>query len=81
MLRSLVGSEMCIRDRVVDANDYVQIAWDDTRGGKVELAFIVDTSGSMYSEWADICTVIYGGQFASGGQYFQGISPCLKKAT
>jgi len=37
-------------DVVVDANDYVQIAWDDTRGGKVELAFIVDTSGSMYSE-------------------------------
>ena len=47
-------------DVVVDANDYVQIAWDDTRGGKVELNFIVDTSGSMYSEWADICTVVYG---------------------
>ena len=66
-------------DVVVDANDYVQIAWDDTRGGKVELAFIVDTSGSMYSEWADICTVIYGGQFASGGQYFQGIKPMLEE--
>ena len=64
-------------DIVVDANDYVQIAWDDTRGGKVELAFIVDTSGSMYSEWADICTVVYGGNFASGG-YFQGSSQCLK---
>ena len=34
-------------DIVVDANDYVQIAWDDTRGGKVELVFVVDTSGSM----------------------------------
>ena len=65
-------------DIVVDANDYVQIAWDDTRGGKVELAFIVDTSGSMYSEWADICTVIYGGNFASG-PYFQGIKPMLEE--
>ena len=65
-------------DVVVDANDYVQIAWDDTRGGKVELAFIVDTSGSMYSEWADICTVIYGGNFASG-PYFQGIKPMLEE--
>ena len=66
-------------DVVVDANDYVQIAWDDTRGGKVELSFIVDTSGSMYSEWADICTVVYGGNFASGG-YFQGIKPMLEVA-
>ena len=66
-------------DIVVDANDYVQIAWDDTRGGKVELSFIVDTSGSMYSEWADICTVVYGGSFASGG-YFQGIKPMLETA-
>jgi hypothetical protein len=66
-------------DVVVDANDYVQIAWDDTRGGKVELAFIVDTSGSMYTEWADICTVVYGGNFASGS-YFQGIKPMLEVA-
>ncbi|MCS5533059.1 MAG: hypothetical protein NZ736_02230 [Candidatus Poseidoniaceae archaeon] len=66
-------------DIVVDANDFVQIAWDDTRGGKVELAFIVDTSGSMYSEWADVCTVIYGGSFASGGS-FQGLKPMLETA-
>ena len=65
-------------DIVVDANDYVQIAWDDTRGGKVELVFVVDTSGSMYSEWADVCTVIYGGNFASGG-YFKGIKPMLQE--
>jgi uncharacterized membrane protein len=65
-------------DIVVDANDYVQIAWDDTRGGKVELVFIVDTSGSMYSEWADVCTVIYGGNFQSGGN-FQGIKPMLEE--
>jgi len=66
-------------DIVIDANDYVQIAWDDTRGGKVELVFVVDTSGSMYSEWADVCTVIYGGNFASGG-YFQGLKPMLADA-
>ena len=65
-------------DIVVDANDYVQIAWDDTRGGKVELVFVVDTSGSMYSEWADVCTVIYGGNFASGGN-FKGIKPMLQE--
>ena len=65
-------------DIVVDANDYVQIAWDDTRGGKVELVFVVDTSGSMYSEWADVCTVIYGGNFASGG-FFKGIKPMLEE--
>jgi len=65
-------------DIVVDANDYVQIAWDDTRGGKVELVFVVDTSGSMYSEWADVCTVIYGGNFQSGGN-FAGIKPMLEE--
>ena len=65
-------------DVVVDANDYVQIAWDDTRGGKVELVFVVDTSGSMYSEWADVCTVIYGGNFQSGGN-FKGIKPMLEE--
>jgi len=65
-------------DIVVDANDLVQIAWDDTRGGKVELVFVVDTSGSMYSEWADVCTVIYGGNFQSGGN-FRGIKPMLEE--
>ena len=65
-------------DIVVDSNDLVQIAWDDTRGGKVELVFLVDTSGSMYSEWADVCTVIYGGNFAAGG-YFQGLKPMLQE--
>jgi len=65
-------------DIVVDSDDYVQIAWDDTRGGKVELVFVVDTSGSMYSEWADVCTVIYGGAFQSGGN-FKGIKPMLEE--
>ena len=66
-------------DIVVDANDQVQIAWDDTRGGKVELVFVIDTSGSMYSEWADVCTVIYGGTF-SDGSAFEGIKPLLEVA-
>lgn len=65
-------------DIVVDSNDLVQIAWDDTRGGKVELVFVIDTSGSMYSEWADVCTVIYGGSFSGSGS-FQGIKPLLEE--
>lgn len=67
-------------DIVIDADDFVQIAWDDTRGGKVELAFIIDTSGSMYSEWADVCTVVYGGAFSSGGGSFMGLKPLLEQA-
>ena len=47
-------------DIAVDAQDKVQIVWDDTRGGKVELVFLIDTSGSMSNEWADVCSVIYG---------------------
>ncbi len=66
-------------DIAVDANDMVQIAWDDTRGGKVELVFVIDGSGSMGTEWADVCSVVYGGNFASGG-YFQGIKPMLVEA-
>lgn len=66
-------------DVTVDAEDMVQVVWDDTRGGKVELVFVVDTSGSMYSEWADVCTVIYGGNYAGGG-YFMGLKPMLAAA-
>ena len=29
-------------DVTVDAEDMVQVVWDDTRGGKVELVFVVD---------------------------------------
>ena len=67
-------------DVTVDAEDMVQVVWDDTRGGKVELVFVVDTSGSMYSEWADVCTVIYGGNYAGGG-YFMGLKPMLAART
>mgnify|MGYP001238630533 CR=1 FL=1 len=58
-------------------NDLVQIVWDDTRGGKVEMVVPIDTSGSMYSEWADVCTVFYGGSWSSGG-YFAGIKGLLE---
>ena len=66
-------------DIAVDVNDFVQIVWDDTRGGQVEMVVPIDTSGSMNAEWADMCAVFYGGNFASGG-YFPGLKPLLVQA-
>ncbi|HIH80752.1 MAG TPA: hypothetical protein HA303_05985 [Candidatus Thalassarchaeaceae archaeon] len=66
-------------DVAVDADDFVQIVWDDTRGGKVEMVVPIDTSGSMNTEWADMCVVFYGGTFASGGS-FEGLKPMLEDA-
>ena len=66
-------------DIAIDADDFVQIVWDDTRGGKVEMVVPIDTSGSMNAEWADMCVVFYGGNFASGGT-FQGLKPMLERA-
>ena len=66
-------------DIAVDVDDFVQIVWDDTRGGKVEMVVPIDTSGSMNTEWADMCVVFYGGNFASGG-YFPGLKPLLVNA-
>ena len=66
-------------DVAVDVDDFVQIVWDDTRGGKVEMVVPIDTSGSMNTEWADMCVVFYGGNFASGG-YFPGLKPLLVSA-
>ena len=66
-------------DVAVDLDDFVQIVWDDTRGGKVEMVAPIDTSGSMNTEWADMCVVFYGGYFASGG-YFEGLKPMLLRA-
>ena len=40
----------------------VQVVWDDTRGGKVEMVVPIDTFRSM-AQRADMCTVFYGGQF------------------
>ena len=66
-------------DVAVDLDDFVQVVWDDTRGGKVEMVAPIDTSGSMNAEWADMCAVFYGGYFASGG-YFEGLKPMLVRA-
>jgi len=66
-------------DIAIDVDDFVQIVWDDTRGGKVEMVVPIDTSGSMNTEWADMCVVFYGGNFASGG-YFPGLKPLLVSA-
>ena len=60
-------------DVAVDADDFVQIVWDDTRGGKVEIVAPIDTSGSMNTEWADMCVVFYGG-------FFEGLKPMLLRA-
>ena len=63
-------------DIAIDADDFVQVVWDDTRGGKVEMVAPIDTSGSMNTEWADMCVVFYGGNFASG--CFEGLKPMLQ---
>ena len=54
-------------DIAVDVNDFVQIVWDDTRGGQVEMVVPIDTSGSMNAEWADMCAVFYGGTLRAVG--------------
>ncbi len=66
-------------DIAIDSDDFVQVVWDDTRGGKVEMVIPIDTSGSMGTEWADMCTVFYGGQFSSGGNFI-GLKPMLEQA-
>jgi len=66
-------------DVAVDLDDFVQVVWDDTRGGKVEMVVPIDTSGSMNAEWADMCAVFYGGSFASGYN-FEGLKPMLERA-
>ena len=57
----------------------VVVAWDDSRGSSIEYVAIIDTSGSMNTEWADMCVVFYGGYFTSGG-YFDGLKPMLLNA-
>ena len=43
------------------ANNTVIVVWEDTRGSLVEYVGLLDTSGSMTSEWKDMCAVFYGG--------------------
>ena len=63
----------------ISSTDIPSITWQEpsTTNG-IEMVFLVDTSGSMYSEWSDLCAMMYGGNFASGG-YFEGIKPIFKK--
>ncbi|SVC45630.1 uncharacterized protein METZ01_LOCUS298484, partial [marine metagenome] len=41
----------------VGANNTVVVVWEDTRGSVIEYVGILDTSGSMNTEWADMCVV------------------------
>ena len=61
-------------DLVVDENDKLHITYLEEKAADTEMVFVVDTSGSMYAEWADLCTVLYGGNFTSGG-YYEGLKP------
>ena len=57
-------------------NDTVVVVWQDTSGSLIEYIGVLDTSGSMNAEWADMCVVFYGGNFANGGS-FSGIKPLM----
>lgn len=60
---------------VLSSSDVPTVLWQEpSRDHGLEMVFVMDTSGSMYQEWEDVCTIMYGGNFASGG-YFQGIKP------
>ena len=61
------------------ANNTVIIVWEDTRGSIVEYVGLIDSSGSMTSEWEDMCAVFYGGNLTSG-LTFAGIKPMLEQA-
>lgn len=76
-----VGPKWSMNPQVVlSSEDVPTVVWDETSNDHaVELMFVLDTSGSMYAEWADVCTLVYGGNFASGG-YFQGLKPMLNES-
>jgi len=60
-------------------NDTVVLVWQDTSHSVVEYVGILDTSGSMNQEWADMCSVFYGGTFSWGTQ-FDGIKPLMEQS-
>ena len=62
------------------SNNTVIVVWEDTRGSLVEYVGLLDTSGSMTSEWKDMCAVFYGGNLTSG-EHFQGVKPLLESAS
>ena len=61
------------------ANNTVVIVWEDTRGSMVEYVGLLDSSGSMTTEWIDMCAVFYGGTLTTG-ETFVGIKPMLEAA-
>ena len=63
----------------IGTNNTVVIVWEDTRGSLVEYVGLIDSSGSMTSEWEDMCAVFYGGNLTSG-LTFTGIKPMLEQA-
>ena len=63
----------------IGTNNTVVIVWEDTRGSIVEYVGLIDSSGSMTTEWADMCAVFYGGLLTTG-ENFAGIKPMLEAA-
>lgn len=63
----------------IGANNTVVIVWEDTRGSIVEYVGLLDSSGSMTTEWIDMCAVFYGGTLTTG-ENFAGIKPMLEAA-
>ena len=50
----------------IGANNTAVIVWEDTRGSIVEYVGLLDSSGSMTTEWADMCAIFYGGVLTTG---------------
>ncbi len=64
----------------IGSNNTVIVVWEDTRGSLIEYVGLLDTSGSMTTEWEDMCAVFYGGNLTSG-EYFDGVKPMLEAAS
>ena len=64
----------------IGTNNTVIVVWEDTRGSLIEYVGLIDSSGSMTTEWLDMCAVFYGGNLSSG-EYFQGVKPMLESAS
>ncbi|MEK9910045.1 MAG: hypothetical protein VW498_06745, partial [Candidatus Thalassarchaeaceae archaeon] len=63
----------------IGANNTAVIVWEDTRGSIVEYVGLLDSSGSMTTEWADMCAIFYGGVLTTG-ENFTGVKPMLEAA-
>ena len=63
----------------IGANNTAVIVWEDTRGSMVEYVGLLDSSGSMTTEWTDMCAIFYGGTLTTG-ENFAGIKPMIESA-